>query len=457
MPRPAALPPPEPSRADSGPPARAAVGLAGLAARIRKRFEGREFLSAVALLAGGTAAGQLIVILASPFLTRLYTPEEIGLFGLFTGFTAVATVALTLRYETAIPAPRKEATADRLMALSLLLVLPVAVVASLGLHGLIRYDLLGFGALPWYTPFVAFAALVLLGAYGVVRYALLRESRFQPLAQVSLVQNGTRAGSQILLGALSFSLPGLLVGEVLGRAAGLGRMVRATWPRLKRAVRRVKGPRLRETAWEHRKYPLFALPSSLVDNLAVYLPIPLIATSYGVAAAGFFALTQRVLSLPLALVGASVADAFHSRAARYAREEPHRVEEFFFRVAGGLLLVGALPALALALFGEPLFTLAFGASWATAGTLATVMAPWVLAILVVSPLSRIVLVLQGQELKLAYDVLALLVNGTVLVLSHAAGFSLVEAVTLLSVANVAVYGVYFLILWRTVKRGGSRE
>lgn len=42
-----------------------------------------RFARSVSILAGGTAAGQAIVVLASPLLTRLYSPEDFGLLAVY--------------------------------------------------------------------------------------------------------------------------------------------------------------------------------------------------------------------------------------------------------------------------------------------------------------------------------------------------------------------------------------
>jgi len=41
------------------------------------------FLKQTAIVAGATAAAQLIQLAATPFLARVYSPEQFGLFALF--------------------------------------------------------------------------------------------------------------------------------------------------------------------------------------------------------------------------------------------------------------------------------------------------------------------------------------------------------------------------------------
>lgn len=215
------------------------------------------------------------------------------------------------------------------------------------------------------------------------------------------------------------------------------------------AIERLRPFRLapfRRALGAHYKFPLYSLPSSLIDNLAAAIPIPLIVHFYGTESAGLFALVQRMLSAPLVLVCGSVAEAFHGRMAAHLRESPGRMRGFFLKTTGTLFLAGIVPALALSLAGERLFGLVFGAKWAAAGALLPAVAPWAVAQLAVNPVSRIIFVLDGQQLKLLYDFLSL--GGVLLAVSMGAtrGLSFTGTVWLLSASQVVAYGVYFLVL-----------
>ncbi len=58
----------------------------------RDRVKGGAFTREVLLLSGGTLVGQLATVLVTPLLTRLYSPADMGLFGLYFSFVSVASV-----------------------------------------------------------------------------------------------------------------------------------------------------------------------------------------------------------------------------------------------------------------------------------------------------------------------------------------------------------------------------
>jgi O-antigen/teichoic acid export membrane protein len=428
------------------------LGLDRLIASIRE--EG--FAGSVAVLAGGTAAAQAINVLMAPVITHLFGPADVGRFGLYLVFIDLASVALLLRLETALVSGRTVREAAQLAVMSLA-VLPVTVIVAVIVYFLlIRESIGGYGVLaetsaPWMA-----VALGLAGLVATLRYWLVRANRFRPVAQAIVLQNGTRAGAQVGTGAVGAGWLGLLAADIVGRAASLVVLARTALRTVfsnAGPIRELPARRLLRRYW---RFPVLSVPSSFLDAFSLALPIPLITSLYGVEAAGLFVLVQLVLALPTAVIGMSVADAFHGRIAVLARESPAGAIDLFRRTGLALLLIGG-PITIAGMIAVPLvFDLIFGPAWHAAGPLVVVMAPWALASLVVGPLSRVVFVYEGQALKAGYDLLVLgLVFGS-LTLSAQNGLDLTSAVAVMSALRVASYGAYLaLLIWLVRRTGGA--
>lgn len=425
--------------------------------RLKTLLPKGKFVRSAIMLAGGTAFGQGLVVLTLPLVSRLYTPEEMGKYGLYTAFVGTATIAASLLYEAAIVAAQNDDEAAHLTLLALAIATFSVPTATLGLYVLIRFNLLGFGLLPIRTVFLTFIALLLSTAFRALRYWLIRNNHFAVISKVTMLQGGVQSLSQVGLGLLQFDWLGLLLSDILGRGFGLGRMLNQSWQDLARWVWPVSLSRLGKVAAQYSKFPRYSLPSSLIDVLSMSLTVPLLTQLYGSVAGGYFVLAQRALALPVGLVSASTADAFHSQVAAYAHHDPSKVMGFFLKTARTLALIGLFPAVGLVFLAPQLFSWVFGEAWVESGWLAVVMAPWFLAGLVVSPLSRIVFVLGGQEWKLLYDFFSLTALLLALYGGSKFGFSLKESVTLLSGLGVLTYGLYFLVLLRIIHRVSMRE
>jgi len=413
--------------------------------RTLRRLYQSSFLKGVVAVAGGTALAQVAGVLFLPLLTRLYSPEAMGLWGLFVSFLGVASVASTLRYEVAIVAARSEEEALALTRSTLVLAVGMGALGGVIFEVLRRENLLGYGILPaWASP-LAFVALTVLSWGMVLRYYAVRHGAFGLVGRFTVIQGVARPLAQVLLA--SVGSVGLILGEVLGRFPGLAPL----W----RALPKTSGPWFQlEVLAKFRTFPLIQLPSSFLNTLALMAPVPVFVTLYGPAVGGTLALAQRAVGLPVSLVGGAVADVFYGRVAEIARVKPQAVRPLLLATAMRLFLLALPFGLALWFWAPALATLVFGDDWAAAGKMMALMAPWMMAQLTVSPVSRVVFLSKWPWVKLIYDALSLFVMALLFLWSYPPE----KALASLSWMYVALYVLYlFILVWLAGPRGFALE
>jgi len=422
--------------------------LASLVQSLRSNL----FLRRVGIMSGSAATGHLFTLAAGPLLTRIYGPAEFGALGLFTSFLSIGGVALTLQYELSIVVGADEREAAHLTLASLMLTLPMSMLSGVALWLLMLGKIAGFGGLPSFAPGLMFFSMLLIGLFTALRYWSLREGQFGWIAQATVVQSATRAILQAGLGAIGMLPSGLLLGEALGRGMGITRILRNAWPRLQQHALHSRWAEFKSALLKHRKFPLYSFPSSFLDALCLGLPLPMLVHLYGVPLGGYYSLVWKVITVPTVLIGVSIADTFHNSLATYARETPERVMQLFRSTSFGLLAIGLVPATLLLFFGPAMFRMVFGARWGISGAIAAVVAPWYLAQFVASPLSRVVFVLSGQEIKLLWDLLCLASLCGVFFFVQKTHLEPMHAIRLLSSVYAALFVVYYLILYNLVAR-----
>ena len=396
------------------------------------------FARSVLTLASGTAVAQLLLVLAVPLLARLYTPADYGVLAVYSSTIAVLAVLASLRYETAIPLPEDESAAGSLLVLTL------GIVAVLGTLVFLLVWLLGdafvsavnvpaLGPYLWLIP-VGFLAA---GAYQALSSWAIRHREFRRVARTKLSQGGGQVVAQIGLGLGGAGALGLLVGDVIGRVAGVGGLALAAW-RTRPAERPTRAS-VRAVAARYRRFPLLTTWSGLFNVGSLQLPSIVFSAAFGAAAAGLYAISFKMLVLPTMLVAQAVAQVFLSRAARLAAE-PEQLRRLTERTAIGLF-AGGLPAfLAVGLAGPQLFAFALGGQWEEAGRYAQVLAPWFALWLVSNPLSGLLSVREWQGSALAFSAFELVLRLGALLIGAARGSPML-AVALLSASGIVIAGV----------------
>lgn len=368
-------------------------------------LQGKLFRGA-ATIAVGTAVGQMIVLLASPILTRLYTPEEIGALAVYAAILSTLVVVASLRYQLAIPLPEEEAVARDLLVLSLLIAVGFSLIVAavlLPTRSLVA-TWTNADALEdyfWMLPLSLLGA----GCYQALNYWAIRENRFALLARTRVTQSVGMVGTQVGLGLAGSGPAGLLFGDAIGRAAGSGSLFLSAFrsKAIFSAGARVAG--IKSAARTYRRFPLLSSGSGLLNAAGLFCPPVLMAAFYGPRAAGFFALGQRLIAVPVTLVSMSVSQVFFGRAAELARESRPELKAFVTRTGRRLLLIGSLPSALILVAGPYLFARIFGETWREAGVFTQLLIPSFLLQFAVSPLSQTLNILERQDLQLIWDFL----------------------------------------------------
>jgi O-antigen/teichoic acid export membrane protein len=379
--------------------------------RLRQLLPQSRFWRRLTALAGATALGQGVMVLAMPLLTRIYTPGDYGAFVVFMMTVALLNFAMGLRYEAAIPLcgdDEDAATVSHLVILIALL-LGLALVPTLALAGGWLAGLLGLAeraAILWWLPL----AFVLEGVCLALNGWSLYRGLMRVLALTKIAQWTTIAGTQVVLGLLSTGNPhALLAGFVLGQVAAALPIVLHLTPAQRRLFLHIRGRRMALLGRRFRRFPLFGSWAMLLSNAAVLLP-PILATAvFGLRAGGLYGLAQRALGIPVRFVGVSAAQVYTAEIARLGQGNRSEIAVLFTQTVRRLFFLGALYLGTLAIAGPWLFAIVFGEAWRESGVLARLLAPMYLVQFVYQPIQYTMQFFERQDLILLVNGYSLLV------------------------------------------------
>ena len=403
------------------------------------------------MLIGGTISGQLLIVLSSPILTRIYTPEEFGGFAVFSALTAIGAVAIGLRYEFAIPVAESDDAAIGLVAVTTLIAFLFSLLVGLALWAwqpalleILQTPMLA--GLLWLLPPVLF----IYGMGSALNFWLIRRGAFRVNGVNRVVQFGTQAFSQVALGLMALGSVGLVVGYTAGYVTRLGHFM-LSLPRATRARLFRPSPALmRRMMSTHWRYPAFTTGSSLLGTACEMLPAVLVAILYGQAMAGWFALSQRIVALPVRMLSDGASQVFLGE---IATAERSTILELFKKTIALFLLIGAVGGVPVVLVAPGLFAFVFGEPWREAGIIVQLLAPLYLARFVVMPLSQTLNVLRRQDLSL----LLAFGNGSAMLASFAIGWWLALepnwTIGLFGASGALTFMLYIPLAWYILRHG----
>jgi len=407
-----------------------------LAMRIKSHPFARQ-VSGMMLL---TAAGQGVYMLAGPFIGRLYSPEQIGIFGLFvTLWTLLGMFACGL-YDLAIPAARNDDEARQVSGAAALIGTGVGIFSGAGLSIVADNQWFGLGVFPLWVGAVMTSAMFAQMVVLIGQAWAVRRNEVMVIGRANVLMNALRSIFQVAGGLLSPVWGTMAVGEIVARLVQAWRMSKSKvapgaplirWRGLAAAIR------------NYRRYPAIFGPAFAVDSVAALLQTAMIGVLFSTAEMGQFFLMRRTLDLPVAFAFRSLSDLFFARQLILSRTSPQKLRPFFLFSGAVLAIVGLAGGAPLIIWGSELFTLFYGANWSVAGDLAAIMVPAMVLNLAVAPVSRVFQVSTMAHLRLLPGLTNM--AGTLLVFWIADDYALTlpQVIAGLSTTICLQYVVYF--------------
>lgn len=421
------------------------------------RLRENEFFRGVTILVSGTALSQGIVVLLTPVLTRLYSPEEFGILSVYLSLVLTISIIASWYYDSAIPLPKKEEDAINLLGLSLAILLFNTIVAAILLSVLKKpllniFDTDGLKDILFFLPFSIFG----FGLFKLFEMWMVRKESYKHITTGKVRMNLTQIFSQAGLGLLWPSAGSLMIGEVMGRLIGGGGMAYVSWKKLQHQFKCISVKSIKQIARRYIRFPLIASWSSILQSLSKHLPTLFIAFELGAKAAGWYLLADRILALPDALLGYPVKQVYIARSARILHVSFEKFTALFWNTIKKMSLISFTVYILIALFAPVIFPITFGDDWGEASVFLQCLTFLYFCKLVIGPISEVFILLEEQYIEALAEIMCiviLLVGMATAYLFFEHPWSIVLCVSLAgAIGNIGV-GVFS---WVVLKRGKTK-
>ncbi|MCM1532592.1 MAG: oligosaccharide flippase family protein [Bacteroides sp.] len=391
-----------------------------------------EIVRDVATLSVGSVVSQLIPVLMSLVLARLYTPQDYGNLGVFINTVGILAVFVCGRYEYAIVRPKREVDALNLMALSAIVAVGVSLLTLVvfavgtGLNVAVLSNFPCRYGLPSMLLFMA--VFQILGNYA------LRCEKYRQITFSNILKSVTQALVRAGLGLMHVET-GLITGAIAGWAGGS--MAYAVQMRRVGTLRRCfSWKRIGELACQYKNFPCYLLPGSLLNVLSTNLPVLLFAVFYAKEEIGYFSMALGILYMPVSFIGVSLGQVFYKKASIWPMDQTRSLAGRFFAFT---TIIGAGMLVVLFAGGEGLFAFLLGAEWKRVGLYSIYLSPWLVSVLCLSPLAWIFDAKDKQKTEM-YLNLAMFLSRTAVILCG--GYFHLSFVSVLM-----LYSVTGFLLW----------
>ena len=311
-----------------------------------KKLLKSEFSRNVVTLMTGTTFAQLIPLLLMPLISRLFSPEEFGLFAFYFSLVSFFLVISNGRYDMAILLPKEDKDAVNILALAFSILVGVCLILFIVLFffGNNIQDMINKPELnDWliFIPLCVFSA----SGYKILTYWSNRKKRFKNTSLSVVTQATSRSGTLFVGGLLrnnffsgsesiycffktifkkDYVLPSgvtpvgigsFIVSYLVGFTLSFFYLLVGFLKNDRYLLKEINKDKIKFLAKKHDKFPKINSLHAMTDEFKNSVITFIISYAFSDIILGFYSMTYRVLRAPLSVIGNSFSQVFLQKSA----------------------------------------------------------------------------------------------------------------------------------------------
>jgi O-antigen/teichoic acid export membrane protein len=349
-------------------------------------------------LLSGSLLAQLIPILVSPILTRIYTAESFGMFGQMTAYLSIATIIATGKYENAFFYPEAKSKAREILysVISFSILTSVFLSAAFFIILKKQFSYIELTCLSVTLIFTCISSSILTNYFLLDRRIkhinLFKQHRAILIAILS-----------ISLGALSLN-KGLIISYAVGVLLSTVYCLYEIKEEAISIFKEFKIKNVKEFLLDFIDNPKYQLPINLLFNISMQGPLLVLGMKYDSMFLGYYTLANRLVQSPANLITNSIGDIFKLKLMEISSDKD-KLLSFYRKKLIMLFSVGVIPFITSLFIVDPLIELLFGRSWEVTSEIIKFLLILFFFKYLSSPFSVIFIICKKQKANLYWQIM----------------------------------------------------
>lgn len=372
-----------------------------------------SFIKNMLIVMSGTAFAQAFGFALTPVISRLFTPDDFGIFGSFNAVLGVIAAGVTLDYSQAIMLPKEKNDALHLFFISVIATIIITflcIIACLVVPSSMMAVMKSPNA--WALVLLVFAILI-TGLNVSLQSWCVRIKAFKHTSASQVIRSVSSNGMQIGFGFLQTGPIGLIISSVIADFLASINLFRVFLSDFKQSFANIKLSRLQELSKEYIDFPMYSASQNVINALSSGLPVLLLTHFFGIAVAGAYAFGLRLLATPMGLVTRALRQVLFQKASEI-QHQGGSLLSLYFKVTLGLFSLGIIPTIILFVWSPQIFAFIFGSQWYEAGVYARWLILWMLFVFCNVPAVLFARLIRIQKTVFYYDLILLFARSAAL-------------------------------------------
>lgn len=407
----------------------------------------KDYFKSILTLMSGSMIAQIFTFVCSPILTRICSPETLGVYSLVTGAITMFGMIMSFRYELCIVSEPEEEKIYPLIKLSMLICTGLSVLITIGY-------LVYFYQIDTGESFIMFAVITgllafLMGVINIVTAYNNRQRDYKLITKTYVIRIFCQNICNLIAGFLGLGAIGLSFSQFIGYLAGVRGQAKPMLAH-KKNILSASVSDMKQVAAENRKQATVSTPATLANGLSYSLINYFIEALFTTALVGYYSISYRLLGLPITIISTNVSRVFLEKASREYQEKGHFKGTYRSTVLM-LTAMGIPMGIVMITLAPWACELVFGAGWGVAGVYIRLLTTMFILRFIAGGVNCAAIIVNKQQYDLMIQIALTVSAVAVFVAAKLFALSIEQFLLCLNVIFSVIYIIYIALFWKCAK------
>lgn len=402
----------------------------------------------------------VIGFLFTPFLGRIYGPNEYGIFALISSIVLNLSPLSTLSFEQAMILPKSRRSYYSLIGLNLFFLfsstfIVLIIIVAIDFTDIsLGADIDGAKSLIYFIPVL----LVVNVLCQFITNISVRRDKHSIVASGRISSIVVTKFYAIFHGLfVRVSALGFIISDVIGKVIFISTCLINPTNRSDLIIgfRSISTGNMKSIFKEFINYPIFVFPAILTSSLYAQLPVYFFSWLFTPYVVGLYSMSSSLLMIPMAMVGRSIGTVFYQRAAEcYNSGDLQHLRKISIILISRMIILCIPFALLMIFWGEQILLLVLGSDWIDAAEYVRIMVLYFSFEMVAFPLVSLFKVLRKEKLLFRLNFSSLIIICVALYFGYLSGDP-ITSIYLITISRILEMGLKIVFILFELKREAS--
>jgi len=369
-----------------------------------KKYNTSVFMQNVLTLMKGTTFSAVLPVLVSPVLSRIYSPEDFGVFAIFLQIVTILSIISTCRYEFSIVLTKDNKEASDVLQFSIINIICISVFIFIVMLILGSFDITIVNNVYQKGIFLFIPILVFFTATArTFEQFSISKGNFSFISVGKILQSSIASIFHILFGILGLGIKGLIIGSLSGFFVYNINLFKKS--NIIVSFKNFSYNAIKIVAVKYKQFAIFDLPNILLAIAGQRAFGVLLFIYAGPEFTGAFFLAERIIKKPGTILTKSLQNPIYQFQTTLERERRIIANDAIHK---SKIIFYFLPIYIVILFlPSQIYTFIFGQSWLNLKLFVDVFLMLFFLRLIFTPFSFVYRIFQRQDIALKLRILEL--------------------------------------------------